>query len=151
MHPLRVRYQESDRMGVVFHANYVNWMEIGRTELIRFFGIPYRTIEEQGMLLPVVDLECRYIAPAKYDDLVVICTAIEEYSPVRLSFRSEIRRISDKETYPPTWQGSELPGELLVRGSTRHVWVNAQMRPSRLDKALPELYKLLEQAADGKA
>jgi len=138
-------------MGVVFHGNYVNWMEIGRTELIRFFGIPYRAIEEQGMLLPVVDLECSYIAPARYDDLVIVCTSIDEYSPVRLSFRSEIRRVSDAEILPSTCQGAELPGELLVRGGTRHVWVNASMRPSRLDKALPELYRLLEQAAGGKA
>ncbi|MBW7458585.1 acyl-CoA thioesterase [Paenibacillus sepulcri] len=148
LHPLRVRYQETDQMGVVFHSNYVTWMEIGRTELIRFFGYPYKKIEEQGMLLPVVDLTCSYVAPARYDDLVLICTTIENFSPVRLSFRSEVRRIKEGDaSVTQTMQGTDLPGELLLRGGTRHVWVNADMRPSRLDKAFPELYKLLAAAS----
>lgn len=138
-------------MGVVFHGNYVTWLEIGRTELVRTLGMSYQKIEQAGMLLPVTDLTCSYVSPARYDDLILVCTTIENFSPVRLSFRSEVRRINEGEetALPKLWIGTEPPGELLVKGGTKHVWVNAQWRPSRLDKALPELYNLLESVADG--
>jgi acyl-CoA thioester hydrolase len=147
LHPLRVRYQETDQMGVVFHGNYLTWFEIGRTELVRHFGMSYRTIEQRGMLLPVIDLDCSYLSPARYDDLLIICTTIEQFSPIRMSFRSEVRRIREEEAVPSEWRGAEAPGELLVKGGTRHVWVNAEWRPSRLDKAIPELYERLKAAA----
>ncbi|MCR8634666.1 acyl-CoA thioesterase [Paenibacillus radicis (ex Xue et al. 2023)] len=127
-HTIRVRYQETDQMGVVYHANYLNWFEIGRTELIRTLGMPYHKIEEQGLLLPLVDAQMQFKLPAKYDDLITICTRIEEYTHLRVHFSSEIRR------------GTEL----LVSGSTRHVWVNRDWKPTRIDKAAPELYKLLQ-------
>lgn len=136
-------------MGVVFHGNYVNWFEIGRTEFIRHYGMPYEQIERQGLMLPVVDLDCRYGAPAKYDDRVLICTAIDSYTPVRLSFRSQVRRIGEHEQYPAEWAEKVLPGEPLVEGGTRHVWVNDQFKPVRLDKSLPELYGLLKAAYAG--
>ncbi|MBB3108263.1 acyl-CoA thioester hydrolase [Paenibacillus phyllosphaerae] len=139
LHPLRVRYQETDQMGVVYHGNYVNWFEIGRTEFVRHYGMSYREIEEKGLLLPVVDLACKFILPAKYDDCLLICTAVEEFSPIRLAFASEIRRVEAGATYPSLCEGTP-PGELLVRGGTKHVWVNSDFRPSRLDKTLPELY-----------
>ncbi|MFD0679557.1 MULTISPECIES: acyl-CoA thioesterase [unclassified Paenibacillus] len=127
-HTIRVRYQETDQMGVVYHANYLNWFEIGRTELIRTLGMPYHKIEEQGLLLPLVDAQMQFKLPAKYDDLITICTRIEEYTHLRVHFSSEIRR------------GTEL----LVSGSTRHVWVNRDWKPTRIDKTAPELYKLLQ-------
>ncbi|MFC5651536.1 acyl-CoA thioesterase [Paenibacillus solisilvae] len=151
LHALRVRYQETDQMGVVFHGNYVTWFEIGRTEFVRTLGMSYQKIEQAGMLLPVVDLSCSYVSPARYDDLVVVCTAIESFSPIRISFRSEVRRISvgEEAGLPKLWLGAEPAGELLVKGGTKHVWVNAQFKPSRLDKAMPELHRLLAPAADG--
>ncbi|WP_028548087.1 acyl-CoA thioesterase [Paenibacillus sp. UNC451MF] len=127
-HAIRVRYQETDQMGVVYHANYLNWFEIGRTELIRALGMPYHKIEEQGLLLPVIDAELKFRLPAKYDDLITIRTRIEEYTHLRMQFISEIRR------------GEEL----LVSGGTRHVWVNKEWKPTRIDKAAPELYALLQ-------
>ncbi|MFC4812537.1 acyl-CoA thioesterase [Paenibacillus sp. GCM10023250] len=147
LHPLRVRYQESDQMGVVFYGNYATWFEIGRTELVRSLGIPYNDIEKQGMLLPVVDLDCAYISPARYDDCVLVCTRIDVLSPIRMAFRSEVRLVREGETYPVFWEGAEPPGKLLVKGGTRHVWVNREWRPARLDKALPDLYKMLEARA----
>lgn len=136
-------------MGIVFHGNYVTWFEIGRTELVRQLGMPYVQIEREGLLLPVVDLECKYVSPARYDDIVLICTTIEQFSPVRLSFRSEVRRIRQGEEYPAEWRGQRPPGELLVQGGTSHVWVNKEFRPSRLDKSLPELYALLKRVSKG--
>jgi acyl-CoA thioester hydrolase len=148
LHPLRVRYQETDQMGVVFHGNYITWFEIGRTELIRSAGYDYKTIEQQGLLLPVVDLQCRYELPARYDDTLLICTRIADFSPVRLSFESEIRRVDLDDFHPDIVENKErLPGERLVIGGTKHVWVNENWRPARLDKGLPELYDLLQSMA----
>ncbi|WP_219836014.1 thioesterase family protein [Paenibacillus sp. R14(2021)] len=149
LHPLRVRYQENDGMGVVFYGNYVNWFEIGRTEIVRALGMSYASIEKQGMLLPVIDLDCKYVSPARYDDCVLVCTTIEDFSPIRMSFRSEVRLIEEGEVFPTFWQRAEPPGKLLVKGGTRHVWVNRDWKPSRLDKAIPELYELLQSAATG--
>ncbi|OXM84275.1 acyl-CoA thioesterase [Paenibacillus rigui] len=127
-HTLRVRYQETDQMGVVYHANYLNWFEIGRTELIRSLGMPYQVIEAKGLLLPVIEAELKFRMPAKYDDLIAIRTRVEEYTNVRLHFSSEIVR------------GQEV----LVSGGTKHVWLNRDWKPTRIDKMAPELYALLQ-------
>ncbi|RIX46326.1 acyl-CoA thioesterase [Paenibacillus nanensis] len=144
LHPIRVRYQETDQMGVVFHGNYVTWFEIGRTEWIRAAGYDYKTIESKGLLLPVVDLACRYLSPARYDDLVVVCTRISECSPLRIAFESQVRKVSVSDFQAAEIAyGEELPGELLVEGGTKHVWVNKEWQPTRLNKTMPELYALI--------
>lgn len=159
LYPLRVRYQETDRMDVVYYANYVNWFEIGRTEFIRHAGWPYRLVEDAGLLLPVTDLTVRYERPARYDDRIVICTRLHSVTPLRLAFDSQVRLIgedglpsetADAEGAPPggTVATEEaLPGELLAAGGTRHVWLNRDWRPVRLDRAQPELYALLRRIA----
>ncbi|MDQ6422333.1 thioesterase family protein [Paenibacillus sp. LHD-117] len=145
LHPLRVRYQETDQMGVVFHGNYVTWFEIGRTEWIRSAGYDYKTIESKGLLLPVVDLNCRYASPGRYDDMLLICTRVEESSALRVTFQSQVRKVISSEQ----WQaaeipfGDDLPGELLAEGGTKHVWVGPDWQPTRVSKAMPELYELL--------
>ncbi|MFF2888839.1 acyl-CoA thioesterase [Paenibacillus sp. NPDC057967] len=144
LYPIRVRYQETDQMGVVFHGNYVTWFEVGRTEWIRSAGYDYKTIESKGLLLPVVDLQCTYVAPAKYDDLVVVCTRIASSSPLRVEFQSQVRRVTEADfKAAKAAYGDELPGELLVEGGTKHVWVNEQWQPARLSRVLPELYALI--------
>jgi acyl-CoA thioester hydrolase len=127
-HSIRVRYSEVDQMKVVYHINYVNWFELGRTELIRSLGMTYRSIEEMGLLLPLVDLQIQFKHPAKYDDFITIYTQIADYSHIRLQFNYEIRR-DDKQ---------------LVCGSTRHIWLNQDWKPTRIDKAAPELYALIQ-------
>jgi len=148
LHPLRVRYQETDRMGVVYHANYINWFEIGRTEWIRAAGVSYESIEASGLLLPVTELDCEFLQPAKYDDTLLICTRIASLSPIRMAFASEVRHVgeADWERCAKTGGSSaaEPPGSLLVRGGTRHVWVNRDWKPVRLDRAAPGVYALLE-------
>jgi acyl-CoA thioester hydrolase len=152
VHPLRVRYQETDQMGVVYHINYVNWFEIGRTELIRQMGYPYRRIEELGLLLPVLEAEAKFRQPARYDDVVHIYTKIEQFTSLRLDFSYEIRRqdpsiaetIRFQAEAGPANAGEVTPqGELLATGMTRHVWVNRSWKPVRLEKEAPELYELL--------
>ncbi|CAI6022316.1 hypothetical protein PAECIP112173_00298 [Paenibacillus sp. JJ-100] len=147
---LRVRYQESDQMGVVYHANYLNWFEIGRTEMIRQMGYTYRKMEEQGLLLPVTGLDVKYHKPARYDDEIMVFTRITAFSGLRLSYEYDIRRMFEAPEVSlgmekQLWtQDESLPGERLVTGSTQHVWVNADWKPVRLDKTASELYDILE-------
>ncbi|MGE7272313.1 acyl-CoA thioesterase [Brevibacillus panacihumi] len=129
-HSLRVRYGETDQMSVVYHTNYLNWFEVGRTELIRAAGLSYRQLEEKGVLLPLTDASISYKKPAKYDDVVEIRTHVELISPLRLTFAYEIVRLPDEE--------------LLVTGKTMHVFTTTELRPIRLSKTEPEVYAWLE-------
>ncbi|MCP3772230.1 acyl-CoA thioesterase [Paenibacillus sp. MZ04-78.2] len=129
-HALRVRYQETDQMGVVYHANYLNWFEVGRTEMIRELGMPYQALEARGLLLPVIEADLKFRSPARYDDLVTIDTKVVELRSLRLQFAYEIKR------------GEEV----LVTGRTQHVWLNRDWKPVRIDREVPDLYALLFKA-----
>lgn len=134
-HRLRVRYGETDQMGVVYHTNYLNWFEVGRTELIRHAGITYRELEEKGVLLPVTDANISYKQPARYDDEVEIRTRVKEISPVRLTFAYEIVRLPDQQ--------------LLVLGETMHVFTNTALKPIRLSRTVPDIYDWLDSQHKG--
>ncbi len=73
----RVIYGDTDAMGIVYHANYFRWFEIGRSEMFRFLGVPYKTIETKGFMLPVSEVHCKFISPIRYDDLVTIETSLD--------------------------------------------------------------------------
>ena len=121
---LRVRYAETDQMGVVYYANYFVWMEVARAELCRANGIRYRDMEsEGGILLAVAEAGCRYRAPARYDEEVVIRTSIEASNPRMVRFGYSMESV---ET-----------GKVLATGFTAHVFVNRDMRPVKL----PEQYR----------
>jgi acyl-CoA thioester hydrolase len=150
-HKVRVRYQETDQMGVVYHANYLNWFEIGRTEMIRALGYPYRELEKQGLLLPVVEVNLKFKQPAKYDDVIGIYTRIKSFSPMRIGFEVEIRRLSEQEAAASDLtaiQTEDRTGELLVSGVTEHVWVDHAWKPARIHKQAPELYNLIKAIFD---
>ena len=87
----RVRYKETDQMAIAHHANYVVWFEIGRTDLCREAGFPYREIEERGLILVVTEIVCRYRAPYRYDDEVVIRTSVAEAASRMMRFAYELR------------------------------------------------------------
>jgi len=145
-HALRVRYQETDQMGVVYHANYLNWFEIGRTELIRAVGYPYSRIEEAGLMLPVVRAEVDFKRPARYDDVISVYTRVGDFTGVRLDMVCEVRKQAAlflQDIVPFEEDGQTPTGELLVAGMTRHVWVNRDFRAVRLEHELPELYALI--------
>lgn len=144
-HTLRVRYAETDQMGVVYHTNYLNWMEWARTELIRECGFPYRLVEERGLLLPVLEADLKFRQPARYDDAVTVFTRITAYTNVRLEFAYEVRRQSEQQQ--PGADCREPAGEMLVTGTTKHMWVNREWKPVRLDRALPELFALMPNIA----
>ena len=87
---VRVRYSETDQMGVVYHGNYIPYFEIGRVEWLRNKGISYKLLEEKGIALPIVSMTLNYKKPARYDDLLTVITKFKEYSGVKIEFECEI-------------------------------------------------------------
>jgi len=119
----RVRYAETDQMGVVYYANYLVWMEIGRVELVRSRGFDYKHLEEtEGLYLSVIEASCRYLYPARYDQEIVVQTEVVKSTSRVIEFAYEIR--------------SAEPERVLAEGATRHLWLNREWRPIRL----PERY-----------
>jgi acyl-CoA thioester hydrolase len=94
----RVIYGDTDQMGIVYYANYLRWFEKGRSEFLREVGLPYTIIEERGFHFPVVEVSCRYLEPARYDDLVQIETALVERGRASLTFDYTLRRDSGRST-----------------------------------------------------
>jgi acyl-CoA thioester hydrolase len=120
---VRVRYAETDQMGVVYHSNYFIWFEVGRVELLRQLGFSYREMErEDGCYIAVVDARCRYKAPARYDDEIVIRTHLKNVRESVVHFVYEAVRVSD--------------GVLLAEGETTHIVTDADMNR----KMIPEKY-----------
>lgn len=88
---VRVRYGETDQMGVVYHGSYVPYFEIGRVEWLRNKGVSYKSLEESGVALPIVSMHLNYKRPARYDDLLTVITKLKKYSGVKIEFDCEIR------------------------------------------------------------
>lgn len=125
----RVRYAETDQMGVVYHANYLAWMEMARTEICRVRGIRYRDIErEDGVSLAVVEVNCRYRAPALYDDLIVARGRLERSNARMVVFAYEILNADTDQ--------------LLVTGETRHVFLDRRGKPVRVPDRLRALFRI---------
>ena len=120
---IRVRYQETDNMGVVYYANYFIWFEVARTEYLRSAGISYRHMEEKGMYLMVAGASCQYKSPARYDDVVRIQTWISKMKNSSLDFAHKIY-IGDK---------------LIALGESVHVFTNKAGRPIRIPKEIRDL------------
>jgi len=117
---LRVRYAEVDRLGAVNSSRYFEWFELGRSDLLRELGLPYSGLEADGVMLPVVEAGCMYIAKLGYDEVVRIETTIEVLSPVRLRFHFQVFRTDDTaET-------------LAAEGFTEHAVVGPSGKPARL-------------------
>jgi acyl-CoA thioester hydrolase len=110
--PYRVIYGDTDTMGVAYHANYLRWFEIGRTELFRYLGMPYREIEARGLMLPVSEVQCKYLNPARYDDLIII------EATVNVGFRAGMQF-----DYAITSQDRSVTH---TTGYTRHAFVNGR-------------------------
>lgn len=132
---VRVRYAETDQMGIVYYANYLVWFEIGRVELLRSLGLTYSKLEsDHSLILPVVDAHCRYRSPARYDDEVLIETSPTLLRGSVLKFAYRILRKSSPETEEH---------QLLAEGETVHVVCDAQLQrcplPPRYEKALRAL------------
>lgn len=110
-----VRYAETDMMGIVYHANYLPWFEIGRTTLLKEQGLPYRQLEADGYRLPVLEISAKYLRPAVYDDTLTIVTTLREKPLLRIQLNYEVKR----------------GDELLATGQSLHAFIDLQGRPVR--------------------
>ncbi|HEV8352888.1 MAG TPA: thioesterase family protein [bacterium] len=115
---IRVRYAETDAMGVAHHSNHLVWFEAGRTEYTRAIGMPYRAIEESGMRLVVVAASCRYYTPTRYDDVIIVRTWVREITRATLTFSYDVRHAGS--------------GRLLAEGETSHAATDLTGRVRRI-------------------
>jgi acyl-CoA thioester hydrolase len=122
---LRVRYAETDRMGVVYYANYFVWFEVARTDWLRETGWSYREMEADGVSLPVIEAHCDYRQPARYDDEIDIRTRATLLSPIRIRFDYEVLR----------------DGSVLSTGHTVHAGIDVDGRPCRLPRRVLDMLR----------
>lgn len=112
---IQVRYSETDQMGFVYHGNYLPWLEVARTHLLKERGVPYRALEEEGYFLPVLEANLRYHKPAFYDDTITVEARMERKPSIRIRIDYKVMR------------GEEL----LVTGHTQHAFIDKSGRPVR--------------------
>lgn len=120
----RVRYAETDQMGVVYHTHYLVWCEIGRTDYIRDFGVTYAELERQGLILAVADAQIRYSASARYDDLITVETWIEKAQSRILTFAYDIYR------------AEPLPRQFLATAVTKLIALDGHASPRQIPQNL---------------
>jgi len=120
---IRVRYQETDNMGVVYYANYLVWFEVARTEYLRSMGLVYKKLEEKGIYLMVASVSCKYKSPAKYDDTVTVETWIEDVKNTSLRF---VYKLSVGE-------------RVIATGDSVHVFTDKNKKPVRIPEEIKSL------------
>ncbi len=133
-HEYRVRYADTDKMGITYYANYLVWFEAARTEYFRALGLPYTECEKEGHFLPVIESRVKYLAPSTYDDFVVVRTSVAKMGHSSLHFEYQVFLKSSQK--------------LLTTGMTAHVFVDQKMKPERIPekvKNLVEVHKLLSE------
>ncbi len=122
---IRVRYAETDQMSYVYYGNYAMYYEVGRVEVLRQLGFEYKKLEEQGIMMPVHDLQCKYLAPVTYDELLTINVIVPELPKVKMLFEYEIKNEA---------------GKLVNEGKTTLVFINMDNnRPCRAPKELTDV------------
>lgn len=126
----RVIYRDIDKMNAVYYANYLSFFEIGRSEFLRTLGFPYSALEEKGFIMPVVDLHCQYVSPARYDEEIIIRTVVFNLSRVRIGFRHEIVSAADKR--------------LIARGEVILACLGTNGKIARIPQELVEVIELDE-------
>jgi acyl-CoA thioester hydrolase len=123
---VRVRYAETDKMGVVYYANYFVWFEVGRADWLRSLGWTYREMESEGIVLPVIEAHCEYHRPSRYDDEMEVRTQGRMLSAARVEFSYEVVRRGDEQ--------------VTASGRTVHVALDASGRPRRLPARIREVF-----------
>ena len=122
---IRVRYKETDKMGVAYYSNYLVWFEVARTELFRAKGIVYKVLEEEEkVFLPVIESYCRYKVPLRYDDIAVITAVFKKQGKMKLRFDYEIKK-DDK---------------VVTIGYTRHVFINEEREPVAVPEIIEKMF-----------
>ena len=127
---IRVRYKETDQMGVVYYGNYFTWFEVGRNELFRDLKLECDELERKDVFLPVIETGCEYINSAKFDDEILIKTQLVELKGVRFRLNYTIYRARDNT--------------LIARGFTRHAFVDRELKPINFRRRYKEAWRTLE-------
>ena len=125
----RINYYETDRMGVVHHSNYIRFLEEARCQMLNDNGMPYSAFEEQGVMIPVLGVNCDYKLPVTFDDTIEIKPFVKDFNGIRLTMGYHI---TNKKT-----------GDLVLIGETKHCFTDMNLRPVRLQKQIPEFYDKL--------
>lgn len=123
----RVHYYETDQMGIVHHSNYIRWFEEARLDFMDQLGVSYPELEQQGVIIPVVDVQCAYRVSARYGDTVQIIPVLTKYTGVRMCFTYEVR-FTD--------------GTLCAEGSSSHCFVDTAHKPISIKRKVPKLHTL---------
>lgn len=131
---VRVRYAETDAMGVAYHSNYLIWFEVGRTGWLREMGYPYSKLEQDGIILPLTECGCKFKSPARYDDELLIKAGCIEMKGASLVIGYEII--------------NKATGTVLATGWTKHAIADRNMKPVRLREKNPKLYEILLKGTD---
>ena len=126
---IRVRYAETDKMGIVYYGNYLTYFEVARTEFVRSLGKAYSSFEARGFILPVLEAYVRYLGSARYDDLLTVKTTLKKFSRVRLDFEYEITRDE---------------GKIIAAGYTRHCWADIEGKPQRISDEIWGFFQSLQ-------
>jgi len=130
LYRVRVRYADVDRMGVVYHSRYIEWFEAARTEMLREMGMPYKQLEDRGFLLPVIEVNCQYRSPARYDEVVEIRTAMKGVTRLKIELVYEAR--------------NHESAAVLAEGRTLHCFTNPGGRPVRADPSIIDFFKKIQ-------
>jgi acyl-CoA thioester hydrolase len=133
---IRVRYAETDQMGIVYHANYFPWFEEARTGFFEAIGLSYRQLEEQGFYFPLIECNCLFRLPARYADWITVRARLREVKGARVTLAYEV-------TLKPE-------GKLLAEGWTSHVFVGKDFKPLNMQRVRPDIYEKMVGAVEEK-
>ncbi len=130
----KVNYYETDKMGITHHSNYVRWMEEARIDFLSQVGYSYERIEAEGIISPVLAVDCRYKQSTTFADKIVIDVSVEEFNGVRLILAYTMKKLGEEK--------------IIFTGKTEHCFLGNDGRPVRMKKEFPELYKLLTELSE---
>ena len=125
----RINYYETDKMGIVHHSNYIRFLEEARCAFLDSIGIPYKSIEDIGLMIPVLGVNCNFKHHVTYDDVILIKVWVKEFNGVRLIMSYEV---NDKKT-----------NDIVLTGETTHCFTNSSLRPVNIKKHYPEIFEKL--------
>ena len=129
-----VRYAETDQMGIAHHSNYAIWFEAARTDLIKKMGMSYSQMEKNGVLVPLLELECKYMMAARYEDVLIVEAKVSRLTPVKIEFAYQIFRKEDHV--------------LLSTGRTLHGLVDPDLKPVHMKRDKPEIFQMMLDAME---
>ncbi len=123
----KINYYETDRMGVVHHSNYIRFLEEARCQILDANDMPYSAFEEQGIMIPVLGVNCNFKQHVTFDDIIEIRPFVKEFNGVRLTMGYQV---TNKKT-----------GDIVLTGETKHCFTDTNLKPVRLQKQIPEFYE----------